>query len=189
MVDSDFVTPPTDTAAQWLEVEDQRLETASTSGKQWWKAFNNPVLNQLIERAYRESLNIRVAGVRVLEARDQLGIAIDGLYPQNQQLTGSLNKVHLSQRASQAAFSKIFDYTQTQLGFTASWEIDFWGKVRRTVESADASLQGAVADYDNALVSLTADVAQAYITSAPCEMTVDHCAAEYRYAKGKPVHR
>ena len=102
--------------------------------------------------------------MRVLEARAQLGIAIGDLYPQNQQLTGSLSKVHLSERASQAAFSKIFDYAQTQLGLTASWEIDFWGKFRRAIESADAGFQAAVADYNNALVSLTADVAHAYIT-------------------------
>lgn len=164
MVGPDYVRSPSETASQWLEAEDQRLKTTSASGKQWWKAFNDPILNQLIDRAYRENLNIRVAGVRVLEARAQLGSAIGNLYPQNQQLTGSLNKVHLSQHASQAAFSKIFDYSQTQLGFSASWEIDFWGKFRRAIESADASLQGAVADYDNALVSLIADVAQTYIT-------------------------
>ena len=51
----------------------------------------------------------------------------------------------------------------SQIGLTASWEIDFWGKFRRAVESADASLMAAVADYDNALVSLTGDVANSYI--------------------------
>ena len=164
MVGPDYVRPPTDTAAQWLEAEDKRLKISPTNDQDWWKTFNDPVLDQLIDRAYHENLNIRVAGLRILEARAQLGTAIGNFYPQNQQLTGSLNKIHLSQHASQAAFSKIFDYTQTQLGLTASWEIDFWGKFRRAIESADASLEAAVADYDNALVSLTADVAQAYIT-------------------------
>ncbi|MGZ5010764.1 MAG: efflux transporter outer membrane subunit [Methylobacter sp.] len=163
MVGPDYVPPPTETAAQWLEAEDKRLNTTITP-QDWWKTFNDPVLNQLIDRAYLDNLNIRVAGVRILEARAQLGIAIGDLYPQNQQLTGSLNKVHLSERASQAAFSHIFDYAQTQLGLTASWEIDFWGKFRRAIESADAGFQAAVADYNNALVSLTADVAHAYIT-------------------------
>jgi NodT family efflux transporter outer membrane factor (OMF) lipoprotein len=164
MVGPDYVRPPTETAAQWLEADDRRLNTTSADDQSWWRSFNDPVLNQLIERAYLENLNIRVAGVRVLEARAQLGVAIGDLYPQNQQLTGSLSKVHLSERASQAAFSKIFDYAQTQLGFTASWEIDFWGKYRRAIESADAGFQAAVADYNNALVSLTADVAHAYVT-------------------------
>ncbi|WP_394751690.1 efflux transporter outer membrane subunit [Crenothrix sp.] len=160
----DYIRPPTETAIQWMEAEDKRLKTTSSNDKLWWKTFNDPVLNQLINRAYLENLNLRVSGLRVIEARAQLGTAAGNLYPQNQQLTGSLNQIHLSRRAAQAAFSNIFDYAQSQLGFTASWEIDFWGKFRRAIESADASLQAAVADYDTALVSLTADVAQAYIT-------------------------
>ncbi|MDD5461635.1 MAG: efflux transporter outer membrane subunit [Methylococcales bacterium] len=164
MVGPDFVSPPADTADQWLEAGDKRLKTGSGNDRQWWKAFNDPILDQLINRAYQQNLSIRVAGVRVLEARAQLGIAIGNFYPQNQQLAGSLTKVHLSQRAPQAAFSRIFDYAQTQLGLTASWEIDFWGRFRRAIESADADFQATVADYNNALVSLTADVAHAYIT-------------------------
>ena len=50
-----------------------------------------------------------------------------------------------------------------QVGLTASWELDFWGKFRRAIQSADASLQATIADYDNVLVSLTADVATNYI--------------------------
>lgn len=164
MVGPDYERPSTDTAAQWLDSEDARLNTNSTNVQDWWKTFNDPILNRLIERAYLNNLDIRIAGVRVIEARAQVGIATGNLYPQNQQLTGSLSKVHLSQRASQASFSHIFDYDQTQLGLTASWEIDFWGKFRRAIESADAEFQAAVANYNTALVSLTADVAHAYIT-------------------------
>ena len=163
-VGPDYVRPSTETASRWMEAEDQRLKTTSTNDQEWWKTFNDPILNKLIDRAYHGNLSIRVAGVRVLEARAQLGIAIGNFYPQNQQLTSSLSKVHLSQRASQAAFSHIFDYAQTQLGLTASWEIDFWGKFRRALESADAGFEAAVSNYNNALVSLTADVARAYIT-------------------------
>jgi|GEM_PF-1773021 len=112
MVGPDYVRPATETATQWLEAEDRRLNTTSANDQTWWKSFNDPVLNQLIDRAYLENLNIRIAGVRVLEARAQLGIATGNIYPQNQQLTGSLSKVHLSERASQAAFSKIFANSQ-----------------------------------------------------------------------------
>ncbi|MGZ5051645.1 MAG: efflux transporter outer membrane subunit [Methylobacter sp.] len=173
MVGPDYVRPATETANQWLEAEDKRLNTTSAAQQAWWKAFNDPMLDRLIEQAYFDNLNIRVAGVRVLEARAQLGVAIGDLYPQNQQLTGALNKIHLSQRASQAAFSRIFDYTQSQLGLSASWEIDFWGKFRRAIESADAGMKAAMADYNNALVSLTADVAHAYITIRTLEKRLD----------------
>ncbi len=59
--------------------------------------------------------------------------------------------------------NNLFDYWQDQIGVSASWEIDFWGKFRRAIESADANLLATVADYDSALVSLTADVTNSYI--------------------------
>ncbi|QWF71498.1 efflux transporter outer membrane subunit [Methylomonas paludis] len=163
-VGPDFIKPAAETGEQWQDATDRQLNTASVEDQEWWKTFNDPILNQLIARAYLENLNLRVVGLRVLEARAQLGVAVGNLYPQTQQLTGSLNKIALSHRAAQAAYSSIFDFTQTQIGLTASWEIDFWGKFRRAIESAGASMQAAQADYDNALVSLTADVAHAYIT-------------------------
>jgi outer membrane protein TolC len=76
MVGPDYVRPPTETASQWLEAEDQRLKTTSVNDQDWWKAFNDPILNQLIERAYLSNLGIRVTGLRILEARAQLGIAM-----------------------------------------------------------------------------------------------------------------
>ena len=60
--------------------------------------------------------------------------------------------------------NNLFDYWQDQISVSASWEIDFWGKFRRAIESADANLLATVADYDSALVSLTADVTNTYIT-------------------------
>lgn len=163
-VGPDYIRPSTETAGNWLDAEDSHLKTTPAEIRDWWKTFDDPILNRLIDRAYLENLGILMAGARVLEARAQLGMAVGNIYPQTQQLTGSLSKVHLSQRSSQAAFSHIFDYAQTQVGLTASWEIDFWGKFRRAIESADANLQAVEADYDNALVSLTSDVAHAYIS-------------------------
>jgi NodT family efflux transporter outer membrane factor (OMF) lipoprotein len=58
------------------------------------------------------------------------------------------------------------------VGLNAGWELDFWGKFRRTIESADANWLATVADYDNALVSLTADVANSYITIRTLEQRV-----------------
>ena len=53
---------------------------------------------------------------------------------------------------------------ESQVGLTANWEIDFWGKFRRAIESADASLLASIANYDSTLVSLTGNVANFYIT-------------------------
>lgn len=162
-VGPDYQAAHTEVAAQWLYAEDQRLKASEPSGNEWWKLFDDPMVDRLVEQAYQQNLSIQIAGARVMEARAQLGGAIGALYPQTQQATGSLTNIHLSQRSNQAAFSHYFDYTQTQMGLTASWEIDFWGKFRRNIEASEANLQGVVADYDNALVSLFGDVVQTYM--------------------------
>ena len=84
MVGPDYVRPPVQVEQTWMDTGDQRVQTASANYKDWWQAFKDPALNQLIDTAYRENLTLRIAGVRVLAARAQLGIAIGQLYPQTQ---------------------------------------------------------------------------------------------------------
>jgi NodT family efflux transporter outer membrane factor (OMF) lipoprotein len=169
MVGPDYVRPPVQVEQTWLDTGDKRVHTSPAEYKNWWQAFKDPALNQLIDTAYRENLTLRIAGVRVLGARAQLGIVTGQLYPQSQQATGSLQKVRISpgdvasgSSSSSSAFGGM-SLAQAQVGLTASWEIDFWGKFRRAIQSADASLQATIADYDNVLVSLTADVASNYV--------------------------
>jgi len=169
MVGPDYVRPPVQVEQTWLDTGDKRVQTATAEYKDWWQAFKDPALNQLIDTAYRENLSLRIAGVRVLGARAQLGIVTGQLYPQSQQATGSLQKMRISpgevvsgSTQSSSSFAGM-SLAQAQAGLTASWEIDFWGKFRRAIQSADASLQATIADYDNVLVSLTADVASNYI--------------------------
>jgi len=163
MVGPDYVRPPVQVEQTWLDTADQRVQTASADYKDWWQAFKDPALNQFIDTAYRENLPLRIAGVRVLEARAQLGVAIGGIYPQTQQGSGSFNRTRVSESSPNAATSSQFTFNQAQLGLNASWELDFWGKFRQGIQSADATLQATIADYDNVLVSLTADVANSYI--------------------------
>jgi NodT family efflux transporter outer membrane factor (OMF) lipoprotein len=169
MVGPDYVRPPVQVEQAWMDTGDQRVKTSPAEYKDWWQAFKDPALNQLIDTAYRENLTLRIAGVRVLGARAQLGIVTGQLYPQSQQATGSLQKVRISpgdvasgSSASSSSFGGM-SLAQAQVGLTASWELDFWGKFRRAIQSADAGLQATIADYDNVLVSLTADVAATYI--------------------------
>jgi NodT family efflux transporter outer membrane factor (OMF) lipoprotein len=162
-VGPDFTRPPTKVSQTWLEAGDERVKTEAAEYRKWWQAFNDPILGRLIDRAYRENLSLRIAGVRVLEARAQLGIAIGGFYPQTQQAFGSLQYNRTSERAPGALSGNNLNFWQSEIGFAASWELDFWGRFRRAIESANASWLATVADYENALVSLTADVANAYI--------------------------
>jgi NodT family efflux transporter outer membrane factor (OMF) lipoprotein len=162
-VGPEFSRPPSTVSPSWQDAGDLRVKTEAADYKNWWHAFKDPVLDRLIDRAYRENLSLRIAGVRVLEARARLGVVVGGLYPQTQQASGSMQYNRISERAATAALFSKFDYSQDQIGANASWELDFWGKFRRAIESADAILLASVADYDNALVSLTADVANSYI--------------------------
>ncbi len=169
-VGPDFHRPQVVISPDWIEAGDGRVKTESADYDNWWQVFNNPVLDRLIDRAYRENLTIRVAGVRVLEARAQLGIATKGLYPQNVPALGS---VEYNRPSAASAFPlSVSEYYQSQIGLNASWELDFWGKFRRTIESADATWLASVADYDNALVSLTADVAVFYISIRTLEKRI-----------------
>jgi NodT family efflux transporter outer membrane factor (OMF) lipoprotein len=143
----------------WLEAQDQRLKAGPSECLPWWQVFQDPTLNCLIETAYRENLNLRVAGARVLEARAQLGAAVGQLYPQTQQANGSVEYVRESKRVPVS-----ISFNEASLGLSASWEIDFWGKFRRAVESADAGLMASEANYDSTLVSLTGSAASLYVT-------------------------
>lgn len=69
----------------------------------------------------------------------------------------------MSRRAPQALSGSNLNYRLSEIGLQASWEIDFWGKFRRAIESANATWLASIANYDNALVSLTAAVAHSYI--------------------------
>jgi len=162
MVGPDYVRPKVKLSPGWKETGDGRVTAGTADYRNWWRVFNDPVLDSLIARAYKENLTLRIAGVRVLEARAQLGIAVGEFYPQTQQAAGSL----LYERASASTPTSVpsTGFLQSQIGVNAAWELDFWGKFRRGIESADADWLASVANYDNAMVSLTADVANAYIS-------------------------
>ncbi len=164
-VGPNYVRPETNVSQDWLEAGDKRVKTEPADYRNWWKTFKDPILDRLIDTAYRENLTLRIAGVRVLEARAQLGIATGNLYPQTQQATGSLEENRTSQRSANAGVSAAIPiyYRQAQVGLMTNWEIDFWGKFQRAVESADAGWLASVANYDSTLVSLTSNVASFYI--------------------------
>ncbi len=167
-VGPNFQRPEVSISRNWMEAGDERVKSESADYRNWWKTFKDPVLDRLIDKAYRENLSIRIAGVRVLEARAQLGIAVGEFYPQTQQASGSLQY----NRPSAGGAFPFPEYHESQIGANAAWELDFWGRFRRAIESADAGWHATVADYDNALVSLTADVANSYITIRTLEKRI-----------------
>jgi NodT family efflux transporter outer membrane factor (OMF) lipoprotein len=165
MVGPDFATPDSQLNPAWLESGDSRIVAAPGENVEWWRTFADPALDRLVAVGYAQNLPLQAAGARVLQARAQLAVAIGQEYPQQQQAVGSLLRERESARAAGAprGDASALEYTSNSLGVQAAWEIDLWGKFRRFTESADAQLAASVANYDDVLVSLTADIATAYL--------------------------
>ena len=161
MVGPDFVKPEAPVLDDWTETQAPGLSAGEADYSNWWRVFDDPVLNNLVKMAYEQNLSLQIAGIRIYEARAQLGIAVGNLYPQQQAASGSLTNNKLSTGAETPFIDGSFN--ALGLGFDAAWELDIWGKFRRSVQTGVANLEATVASYDNVLVSLTAEVARAYI--------------------------
>jgi NodT family efflux transporter outer membrane factor (OMF) lipoprotein len=163
MVGPNYIRPPAPTADVWIETGDPAIRRETTDVSAWWTVFNDPVLNTLVETAYRQNPSLRAAGVRVIEAQARRGIAIGQLFPQQQETFGQATSNEISEnRANRGAPGLISDFDDWQVGFDATWELDMWGRFRRSIEATDAELLASVASYDDVLVSLIAEVARNY---------------------------
>ncbi len=131
----------------------------NTQLQTWWRSFKDPVLDQLIADAQRVNPNVRTAGLRIMEARAQLGIAGSTLYPQVKQATGEVLWAgeHRERGSDTSAVS-------FNAGLRASWELDFWGKFQRGIEAADAGYWASIALYDDVQVLMASQVASLYIS-------------------------
>jgi NodT family efflux transporter outer membrane factor (OMF) lipoprotein len=128
---------------------------------QWWSIFNDPILDELIETANQRNPSLQIAGLKILESRAVLGIATGSRYPQLQQIGASAAYINTQQNGGQLAGSdqELLAY---QSDFTIGWEIDFWGRFRRSIESADAAFFSSISNHHDAQVLLNAQVINLY---------------------------
>jgi NodT family efflux transporter outer membrane factor (OMF) lipoprotein len=163
-VGPDFVPQPAPIANTFIGANSRSVKSASENYRDWWKSFRDPTLNQLIHIAYNQNLTLLSAGTRVLQARAVLGVAIGSFYPQVQQGTGSLiyNRTSAATPLAGPNATPSLFWTDS-LALQAAWELDFWGKFRRGVESADGAYLASIASYDDVLVTLLGDVAATYV--------------------------
>lgn len=161
-VGPDFEPPRVPWLAGWTGGSLAPLATlphASRDGQiqLWWRIFDDPVLDQLISEAQRANPNVRIAGLRIMEARAQQGIAGSTRYPQVQQATAALLGV-----GEQRTGGPDIGAASFSAAFNSSWELDFWGKFGRSIEAADASYLASIAQYDDVQVLMAAQVAGLY---------------------------
>lgn len=163
-VGPDFTAPIAPLAGKFRDVDNRSVKSGPLEYQHWWEGFHDPTLNRLIQIAYNQNLTLLSAGTRVLQARAVLGIAIGVSYPQVQQGVGSVIYNRTSAATPLAGPNATPSYFWTDaLAAQAAWELDFWGKFRRGVESADGAYLASIASYDGVLVSLLADVTATYI--------------------------
>jgi NodT family efflux transporter outer membrane factor (OMF) lipoprotein len=147
-------------AEDWIDGEDTHINTHLPEFPDWWAVFDDPILNDLVQMAYEQNPSLREAGWRVMQARARRAIAAGNLFPQSQQGFGAYERIQNSENLAVPPPLRAFDDWST--GLSLSWELDVWGRFRRSITSADADLRASVGDYDAILLSLIAEVATAY---------------------------
>jgi outer membrane protein, multidrug efflux system len=181
-VGPNYQKPDLAVPSKWQEAQQTGVETRSAELTRWWTAFNDPLLNSLVERAVRSNLDLRQAEARIREARASRAGTAAGEWP-----TVDVSSSYKRIRSSENAFAVSpqggggpssfpggnLDQNFYQAGFDASWEIDVFGGVRRSVEAADATVEASVEDRRNVLVSLLGDVAKNYIDLRGFQRRID----------------
>jgi multidrug efflux system outer membrane protein len=174
-VGPNYRMPDVHMPATWSEVSHNGVTTQPHDIAQWWKTFHDPGLDSLIERAVQSNLDLRLAEARVREARALRGVAAADLWP-SINVSGSYTRHRRSENVSPAQAGSANGGTAMgpapfgtleqdlfQSGFDASWEIDLFGGVRRSIEAADADLAASVEDLRDVLVTLLSEGARNYV--------------------------
>jgi multidrug efflux system outer membrane protein len=137
-------------------------EAASLADAPWWEVFQDPVLKGLIQEALRNNYDVQIAAARVQEARANVRVSRSDLYPSLDYDAGAsrsnISPGALGLPGGQAPTTKNF-YFGT---LAASWELDIWGRIRRSNEAARATLLATEDARRGVWLSLVSDLAQAY---------------------------
>jgi outer membrane protein, multidrug efflux system len=149
-----------------------RVTTDPADITAWWKTFGDARLDQLIQTAREQNLGLQQAALRIAESRAQRDTSAAALYPK---ASGSGDAIRA--RTSPNGISKALSGNQPsggtpppstfnlfQVGFDASWELDLFGKTRRSVEAADAEVRSSQSAQADALISMTAEIVRVYFT-------------------------
>jgi multidrug efflux system outer membrane protein len=137
-----------------------------TANSAWWGQFDDPVLNELIRIALQENKDVRIAAARVEQFLGQYGTTRAALFPQVY-AGGSASRQQASQITGPAPLENAGNanrvYSNYEIYLNASWEIDFWGKLRRATEAARANLLGSEESRRAVVLTLVTAVAGAYV--------------------------
>lgn len=165
-VGPNYQRPEVKASAQWKEPLNAGETNIPASLGAWWKNFNDPELDSLIDRALKSNLDLRMAQARVREARARYRIAAANLWP-------TVDAASSYARAEASHHQPVlsiplpsgvpFENNVYQAGFDASWELDVFGGKRRATEAAHAEVEADEYGRRATLMTLLGDVARNYL--------------------------
>jgi multidrug efflux system outer membrane protein len=158
-VGPDYVRPEPKLPASWQTVGGEVSTVAGTPVGRWWDAFGDPELTSLVERATRANLDLAQAMGRVAESESLYKVSRAAEFPS----LDSDAEVTRERSSVNALFPGGVESTVYGIGVSASWEVDLFGRVRRSVEAAGAKVQASDDDRRGVLVAVIAEVASAYV--------------------------
>ncbi len=159
VVGPDYVKPEIKAPKQWRFAAEDAKETANLS---WWKQFNDPVLNRLVEQALLNNLDLKIAIANVEQFMGVYGATRAHLFPQLSGQPG-YGRQQPSGEAIPGVGRKLPDTDAIQLGAAMFWELDVWGQLRRAKEAANADLLAQEFVRDTVVLTLVSSVAQTYV--------------------------
>lgn len=152
-------SPEMDVPENWNNELNDEFVGQGDKQKQWWTLLDDPVLNNLIDKAASDNLDAKIALARVEEARGKFGIVEATKFPEIEAVGDASRKSN-----SKSATGDRGTDNYTSIGLDLSWEIDIFGYVRRSIEAADAQFQASVENYRDVMVILYAEIARNYIS-------------------------
>jgi len=164
-VGPDYVRPTADTPVAFKE--SQGWKTAQPRDQElrgnWWEAFNDPLLNEMMEQVNLSNQNLVQAAAQFRQARALVQSARAGYLPSVSANAGvTRSSSSLTSRNTGSTQNPGFSATSYSLSLDVLWEADLWGRVRRTVEANSTSAQASAADLDALRLSIRAELAQDY---------------------------
>jgi len=142
--------------------------TASLGDEKWWEVFQDSELQNLIRTALKNNYDVRIAATRVLEARAQLGITRADQFPS---VNGGGNITSIQNPKIGPIPS--YEITQGEIGPSAAWNLDFWGRYRRATESARATLLANEWAQKEVIATLVAQLASSYFQLRQLDLALE----------------
>ncbi|MBM3617137.1 MAG: efflux transporter outer membrane subunit [Alphaproteobacteria bacterium] len=165
-VGDDFARPAFDLPASWPWAQSAEQKAAEVKQERipldWWTLFGDPNLTALVEEGQKANSDLLIAAARVAQARAALGVVDTNLYP-DVALEGGASRVRNSAESTFSGFAaNSKPYNAFSLGAVLTYEIDLWGRLRRSSEAARARLLSNEVNRDAIRLAVSSDIASGY---------------------------